>query len=218
MTPTLHRHHRPRILTVPGLDGSGPAHWQTIWERTRTDTVRVELGQWALPHRNSWISRLDQAIRAARGPVVLVAHSLGCMAVAWWGMYASQPRNWPVAAALLVAPADVDRPDTSERIKPFAPAPRGSLPFRSVVVASSDDPWMTSEHARGLAIDWGSRFVDAGALGHINADSGLGAWTEGQALLEELIDPAEARPAAGVASVDALAAASRSSGRTGRRA
>lgn len=189
------RRARPVVLTVPGLDGSGPAHWQTIWEEIRTDTRRVELGQWNLPHRNSWISKLDQAVRSAGGPVILAAHSLGCVAVAWWAAFTAQPLGWPVAGALLVAPADVDQPGTSDRITPFAPIPRRALPFPSIVVASDDDPWIALDRARDIAGDWGSSFVDVGSLGHINADSGLGAWSDGQAWLMRLIDLADQRPA-----------------------
>ena len=61
----------PVILTVPGLNNSGPDHWQTVWERKRGDCVRVELGDWSTPRRDAWVRKLDQAIRAARGPVVL---------------------------------------------------------------------------------------------------------------------------------------------------
>ncbi len=75
---------QPTILTVPGLGGSGPSHWQTLWESARPDTVRVELGMWNTPHRNAWVTKLDQAIRQAQAPVILAAHSLGCLAVAWW--------------------------------------------------------------------------------------------------------------------------------------
>ena len=180
---------QPRVLTVPGLDGSGPAHWQTLWEQLRVDTGRVELGQWTLPHRNSWISRLDQAIREARRPVVLAAHSLGCVAVAWWAAFAGRLPGNRVIGALLVAPADVDKPGTSERITPFAPMPIRRLPFPSLLVASRDDPWMRFDRARDLARHWGSKLVDAGMLGHINADSDLADWPEGQALLTQLTAP-----------------------------
>lgn len=44
----------PIVLTVPGLGGSGPSHWQTLWEEARLDTRRVELGMWQTPHRNAW--------------------------------------------------------------------------------------------------------------------------------------------------------------------
>jgi predicted alpha/beta hydrolase family esterase len=46
---------------------------------------------------------------------------------------------------------------------------------------------MTQKTARRLAVDWKSRFVNAGAVGHINLDSGHGPWLEGEALLQELI-------------------------------
>ncbi len=39
---------------------------------------------WNTPHRNAWVIKLDQAIRSAQAPVILAAHGLGCLAVAWW--------------------------------------------------------------------------------------------------------------------------------------
>ncbi len=180
----------PVVLTVPGLAGSGPAHWQTLWEETCPDTTRVELGMWNAPHRNAWVTRLDQAIRAAEKPVVLAAHSLGCLAVAWWAELASQPFGWPVAGALLVAPADVDRDAAHPDLRAFAPTPRKLLPFPSILVASTDDPWIGIDRARALADRWGSHFVDAGPQGHLNATSGIGWWSEGRALLERVIDGA----------------------------
>ena len=183
----MSNHHAPTILTVPGLGNSGPAHWQTLWERDHADTVRADLGMWDRPHRNSWVTKLDQAIRTARAPVILVAHSLGCQAVAWWAALSGQPYGWPVAGALLVAPADVDRHDAPAELAGFAPSPKTLLPFPSLLVASSDDVWITHARARSLAAQWGSRFVDAGPLGHINAASGIGDWAEGRDLLDRLI-------------------------------
>lgn len=177
----------PLVLTVPGLNGSGPSHWQSLWEDSRPDTARVELGMWSTPHRNAWVTKLDQAIRTARAPVVLAAHSLGCLAVAWWAELAGQPYGWPVAGALLVAPADVDRASAPNVLKAFAPSPIKPLPFPSIVVASSDDPWIELGHARNLAAGWGSHFVDAGPQGHLNAASGIGWWDEGQELLDRVI-------------------------------
>ncbi|WP_019515116.1 RBBP9/YdeN family alpha/beta hydrolase [Sphingomonas sp. Mn802worker] len=176
----------PTILTVPGLGGSGPAHWQSLWEKSRPDTRRVDLGMWDRPHRNTWVTKLDQAISSARAPVILVAHSLGCIAVAWWAAMSPQPYGWPVAGALLVAPADVDRANVAAELAPFAPAPKQPLPFPSIVVASGDDPWIDPARAHSLAVDWGSHFVDAGFHGHLNAASGLGRWPEGLELLDRV--------------------------------
>ncbi len=184
----------PTIITVPGLGGSGPAHWQTLWEQARPDTVRAELGMWDAPHRNSWVGRLDEAVRRARGPVVLAAHSLGCLAVAWWAQLAPQDHGSAVKGALLVAPPDLDRSDAPAGLHSFAPVPAVPLPFASILVASENDPWMALGRARGFAESWGSVFVDAGDQGHLNADSGLGAWRDGEALLEGLVAAIRSTP------------------------
>jgi predicted alpha/beta hydrolase family esterase len=148
---------------------------------------------WNSPHRNTWVTKLDQAIRQAQAPVVLAAHSLGCLAVAWWAELAGQPFGWPVAGALLVAPADVDRDDVRPELAAFQPTPVKPLPFPSIVVASSDDPWIAADKARALAGGWGSFFVDAGPQGHLNAASGIGWWEEGQSLLDRVLDAASDR-------------------------
>jgi len=178
----------PLCLTVPGLGGSGPGHWQTIWERERHDCLRIELGVWDNPNRNVWISRVDQAIAAAQGPVVLVAHSLGCHAVLWWASLLGEDVRANVVGALLVAPPDVDRAGTDSRVARFAPAPSALLPFPAIVVASNDDPWCDAGRSRELAGAWGADFELVEGEGHINAASGLGAWREGQDLLERLLD------------------------------
>ncbi|MFD1611668.1 RBBP9/YdeN family alpha/beta hydrolase [Sphingomonas tabacisoli] len=178
---------QPIVLTVPGLNGSGPSHWQTLWEQSRPDTSRIELGLWSNPRRNAWVTKIDQAIRGAQAPIVLAAHSLGCLAVAWWAELSGQPWGWPVAGALLVAPADVSARPLAAELADFAPAPARALPFPSIVVASEDDPWIHPDRAASLAASWGSHFVNAGPVGHINAASGLGWWEEGQELLDRVI-------------------------------
>lgn len=198
----------PLILTVPGLHGSGAGHWQTLWEQERHDCRRVELGMWDRPHRNTWVNQLNLAIHRAandfRRPVVLAAHSLGCLAVAWWAKFEQPAVDGPVAGALLVAPPEVDFFPLDERLSQFAPTPAEALPFRSILVASRNDPYMGIHTARRLARAWGSEFADAGEAGHINADSGLGDWAFGRFLLDRLIHPqnpgAERNAATGVQS------------------
>lgn len=184
----------PLVLIVPGLDNSGPDHWQSRWEREIPGSRRVELGMWDNPHRNTWVNKLNHAILAADRPVILVAHSLGCHAVAWWTAYERPAQGHPVAAALLVAPPDVEGVGVDERIRRFAPLVGSRLPFRTTLVASSNDPYATFGQARRMARKWGSRLVDAGPLGHINAHSGIGNWPYGLFLLDQLpgrIAPAE---------------------------
>ena len=111
------------VLVLPGWQGSGPSHWQSLWE-LRHGYRRVEQHDWDRPLRGDWIARLEDVV-------------LGC-----------------------------DEP--------------------AVLVASSDDPFCAAERARAFAQAWGSQPMAIGPCGHINADSGLGIWPEGQLLLADL--------------------------------
>lgn len=179
---------RTTYLVLPGYQSSGPAHWQTRWEESDPAAFRrVQQADWDHPDPDSWVATLDTAIAAAAadGPVVLVAHSLGCVAVARWAASAPAGRTAAVRGALLVAPADVDNADVPALVG-FRPVARERLPFPSLVVSSTDDPWVTAERARGFAEAWGARYEEPGAYGHLNSDSGLGDWPQGRELLAEL--------------------------------
>jgi predicted alpha/beta hydrolase family esterase len=177
------------VLIVPGLGGSGPDHWQTLWQARLPGAARVVQRDWDRPDRELWLQALRRGIEDAGGaPVVAVAHSLGC------ALIAHAVSRWPalvrraVRAALLVAPADVDsRMHTPPETRCFAPMPRARLPFPATVIASRDDPYVAIGRASAFAATWGAGFVDAGALGHINAASGLGDWPAGQGHLDALV-------------------------------
>jgi len=176
-----------RVLLVPGLWNSGPENWQSYWERERKDCQRVQQVDWETPKRADWVETLERTVAAAGGPLVLAAHSLGCATVAHWASAASPETRSRVRGALLVAPSDVEAPSYPKGTEGFVPMPLWRLPFPSTAVASTDDPYVTFERANFFARAWGSRLVAAGAKGHLNADSRLGAWLFGQALLEELL-------------------------------
>ena len=174
---------RHRVLTVPGWNDSGPAHWQTRWEQEFPALERVRQRNWATPDPDDWVATLDATVRASRRPVILVAHSLGCVAVARWVQRQGADGGWPVVGALLVAPADVERPGAPGPLRPFAPVARVRLPFATHVVGSNNDPCCSEARARELAASWGAGFTLLDRAGHINADSGLGAWPYGLSLL-----------------------------------
>lgn len=178
-------------LIIPGWGDSGPEHWQSHWQRELAGAHRVAMSDWSLPRRADWVETLDRAIRAAAAPPILIAHSLGCVAVAHWASAASDPIP-PVQAALLVAPADLDRPECPEPLRDFAPLSRRRLPFAVRVVASDNDPYAALPRIRQLAADWGAELTVLSGAGHINADTGFGPWREGRALLDALRAPSPA--------------------------
>ncbi len=178
------------VLTLAGLWNSGPQHWQSHWEQRHPDWQRVPHRDWNAPERDEWVNELDAAIAACDGPPVLVAHSLGCMLAAHWAA-AGSPLH--VAGAFLVCPSDVEADSYPVPPNGFAPIPLAPLPFPSLVVASTNDPFVRIERAREVARAWGSRLVELDEAGHINADSGYGAWPEGEQLLAEFCATLAAR-------------------------
>lgn len=178
--------HDPLILIVPESADSAPQHWQSRWERSRDNCRRLDLGMGDEPHRNTWVNKLNLAIYRAERPVLLVGHGLGCLTIAWWAEY-ERPSADAVIGALLIAPPDPELSDRDPRVAKFGAAPREPLPFPAVVVASADDAACSLPSAIALARDWECRFTEAGAVGHLDAASGVGDWTLGQRLLDRML-------------------------------
>jgi len=173
----------PPVLFVPGLWNSGPEHWQTHWERDHPSWLRVQQRDWDRPDRDEWVATLDVAIGQCSSPPVLAAHSLGCALVAQW---VADRGGHGVAGAFLVAPSDVEAPGYPIEGRSFSKMPGSRLPFPSIVVASSNDEYITLDRAREFAGLWGSELITIGPAGHINGASGYGRWKEGEEMLREL--------------------------------
>ena len=175
------------VLILPGWQNSGPDHWQSLWEAAH-GYQRVEQHDWLRPLRGDWIARLEDVLLQRDlerdGPAVLVAHSLGCLLVAAWAAHSRHTDR--VSAALLVAPGDAEREEMRPVLTSWSPIALQTLPFKSMLVGSRNDPYCSAERARAFARAWGSEFTDYGDRGHINAESGLGAWPDGQELLRQL--------------------------------
>jgi uncharacterized protein len=204
------------IFLLPGWQNSGPAHWQSLWEQAHGYT-RVQQHDWQRPLRGDWCARLEEVVvnhlaqasktahllskdelpvqysiglEADLTPkmgknIVLVAHSLGCHLVAAWAA-ASQHAS-AIRSALLVAPPDLTRNDLPPDLHNWRKPVLNPLPFSTTCVVSSNDPFSSQAAGHAMAAAWGARCVEAGPVGHINGDSGLGDWPAGQALLAEFI-------------------------------
>jgi predicted alpha/beta hydrolase family esterase len=164
-------------LIVPGLHGSGADHWQTWWQQKDRNALRVEQDDWREPNLDRWMKNLRHAMDQSPGDVWIVAHSFGCLA----SILLAQQRPDKIKGMLLVAPASPEKFSVAERMPPHI------LPIATVLVASRSDPWLPFAEAQRLAESLGSQFVDAGDAGHINAESGFGAWQAGFNLFGELV-------------------------------
>lgn len=174
------------LLILPGLGNSGDKHWQTFWHKKFENSIRLVQDNWDEPIREEWLERLNEEVTKLERPTILVAHSLAVSLVLHW---AETNTNKNIIGALLVAPADVDSPQhTPECVRNFSPMPISKLPFPSIVVASENDPYASFERKQYFAQMWGSDFVNVGQKGHINSDSDLRYWEEGQLILQKLIE------------------------------
>ncbi len=180
------RNESIRYLIVPGWQGSPDNHWQSHWQRSLPNSARVEQRDWLTPQRRDWVQALEEAIAAERSPVILIAHSLGCITVAHWAAQASPALLRRVRGALLVAPADVERPTCAPALRNFAPIPLHTLPFPSQVVSSDNDPAVSVPRALYLAKAWGAEAGLLSNAGHINVKSGHERWEQGFAYLYRL--------------------------------
>jgi uncharacterized protein len=203
------------VFLLPGWLDSGPSHWQSRWQ-VRHGYTRVEQHDWQRPLRGDWLARLDEVVAnhltaaktllnpellthenngleanyaykdALSSPsIVLAAHSLGCHLIAAWA--AASRHTAAVRGALLVAPPDLTRDDLPPDLHSWRKPVLNALPFPALCVVSGNDPFASLDAGRSMAAAWGARCVEAGALGHINGESGLGDWPAGHALLQELM-------------------------------
>lgn len=173
------------LLIVPGLGDSTTGHWQDNWLQHFPNTKKVVQDNWNQPQLQDWLSNLDATIKSIETPIVIIAHSLAVSLVAHWSQ---QNDTSKILGALLVAPADVESDiHTPEEVWNFAPIPLEQLKYPSIVITSSNDPYISAERAEFLAKNWGSNFYNVGSKGHLNLASELRLWKEGQEILASLI-------------------------------
>ena len=186
----------PTILIIPGLRDHVEAHWQTYLAKELPNCVTVPPLEQDKLSCQARLDAIDRALDRIDGPVLIVAHSAGCMMVAHWALR----RARPILGALLAAPADVETQmpagyPTKDVLADngWTPIPRQRLPFPTLLAASSNDPLTQLDRARRFANDWGSQLVELGPVGHLNPASGHGHWPEAQQLIQNLLAQIEAQ-------------------------
>ncbi len=189
-------------MIVPGIWNSDAEHWQSVWQRDRGDgAVRIAPASWGEPDPGDWQDAISRAVASCAEPPVLVAHSLGVLAVADWlaanasnaaaanAANAANAEGGIVAGAFLVAPPDPAAPGFPAAASGFgapSPIPAGTAAARvpTRLVVSDDDPYCTADRALAFAETMGAAVLRVGPLGHVNVASGVGAWPAGRELLD----------------------------------
>lgn len=171
------------IIHLPGIGNSGNLHWHTLWEDADSSIRRFAPTSWDDPDLSDWIAALENTVRAARTPPILVAHSLACLLVAHW----HQVSDLQIRGAMLVAVPDPQSPAFPSQAISFADAPRAKFRFPSLIVASTNDPYGSLPYVQMRAEQWGCDLKVIGAAGHINGQSQLGDWPEGLGLLRDFV-------------------------------
>ena len=168
------------VVMVPGIFGSGPEHWQSLWEAELPSAWRMAPQSWDAPRRADWIGALDQAVARSPAPPLVVCHSLGCLLFAHW----RRGSRRTIRAAFLVAVPDPDGPAFPPPARDFAPLPsHGFGDQKTLALASSDDPFDPCGRGRAWADAQGAATILLGPRGHMNESSDLGDWPEGKSLL-----------------------------------
>ena len=173
------------VVVVPGLGGSSPGHWQSIWQAEHPSWVRSAPTSWDQPVFDDWDRAVGAAAATAGEPAFLVAHSLGCLTAL---AFAARSPDL-VRGVFLVAPPDPDAPSFPSEVLRFATvtAALGPVPTPTVAVTSTTDPYCAAHRAPEICRRWGARRIDIGDAGHINVLSGHGPWPEGREMLRAFV-------------------------------
>jgi predicted alpha/beta hydrolase family esterase len=176
------------VVVVPGIDDSGPDHWQSRWQSLESSARtwrRLAPSSWQRPDLDDWLRALD---RARLPGSLVIAHSLGCLAVMSWlhrhgeSAELAEGRGLP-RGVVLVATPDPAGPAFPAAASTFAAVTDSPSVVPVLMLSSSDDPYASIGFAAERARLWGAGLIDLGPLGHVNESSGLGSWAAGRNLV-----------------------------------
>ncbi|MFN8416749.1 MAG: alpha/beta hydrolase [Cytophagaceae bacterium] len=169
-------------VIIPGYAGSGETHWQSYFERNLPNSTRIQPESWEQPTCDNWVEAIQKEVsKFPAETVVLISHSLGCIALSFW----ARKYTTKIKGAMIVAPPDIENPWQDYGFETFLPIPKDKLPFPSFIIASTNDHWATVERTKEFANNWGCPLTFIGDAGHISAGSGHGDWKEGLEMLHQ---------------------------------
>jgi hypothetical protein len=171
------------FVLVPGINDSGPEHWQSFWQKRHGFWLRVAQSRWNNPDIGLWIDAIRRLLETTRRPAILVGHSFGALA----SCCVTASGQHKIAGLMLVAPAEPARFEVEDRV------PTTPLGVPCIVVASHNDPVVRFPRAVYWSKVWNANLADVGEAGHINAESGFGPWPYGLQVLKDLVETIDTR-------------------------
>lgn len=168
---------------LAGVGNSLEHHWQRLWFESDPNGLWLEHNSWTDIQSDKWIAELAVLMEDHREPAVLVCHSLGCLLAV---QYERARGMLYVRGALMVAVPDPKTAVFPPTVQGFRSGDEVATQLKCTVVASSNDPYASLAYSQAVAKKWKAEFVDLGQAGHINGESGLGSWRDGQRLLGAL--------------------------------
>lgn len=183
--------NRFRILTIPGLYGSGVSHWQTKWEQLY-GFERVFQDNWDDPQFDKWFVRLIDSIHndVLHRDVLLVAHSMGCHLVIKSLPFIKNRVN----GLFLVAPPELHNRIIKQDVSSFITDSINRTDIPGYLIYSENDPYAEPHWSKNLGVQLGIKNISVGMKGHINSESNLGCWQQGKLILNKLVAFVKANP------------------------
>lgn len=167
-------------IILPGIGNSDEAHWQSYWEKNDHGMRRFSPASWHKPVLSDWMETLENEVSLCRTRPFLIAHSLACLLVAHWAFQTQHA----IRGAFLVAVPNPANPVFPKSASSFAGFPQKKLPFPTLIVASTDDPYANANFSRTVADAWQAGCILLDEHGHISSSSQLGEWHEGNRYYE----------------------------------
>lgn len=164
------------VLILYGWQGSDAPHWQDwLYHALKQRGYNVSFPQLSdnqRPDKEIWMREAKEAFDTVQ-PQIVITHSMGNTL---WFHLCNAGLVGEVEQLLMVAPPR----DLSEfeAVKSFFPVeyPKDLHAKHKILVCSDNDPYMSLEESHALAKRLDTELLILENAGHINSESGYGAW------------------------------------------
>jgi len=165
-----------RVLLLHGWGGSDSPHWQSwLAGEIAKEYGCVQFLRFSnvdMPNLSVWLEELHEALAMFK-PDIVICHSL---ANTLWFHLCNTAELSQLQKLYLVAPPSMEC--KIAQLSQFFPinAPKNLYAKETLLIASTNDPYMSQEEAKALQKELGVELKILQNAGHINSDSGFGEW------------------------------------------